>query len=146
MAIQSVRVPRASAPHHPTQEAQPATHPIPSSSPASTRLQVLRPGNGDIVTAGQPVLIGWQTSCVPGLLLYCIQLSTDGGVSYRWDISPLLDGKECQYIWIPTEELVTPAARIRVVAINWAEATSDGCFMILPGDRRHSITLPSDVS
>lgn len=145
MAIESVRVPRASAPHHSTLKAQPTTPPVPSSATTSTRLQVLTPGHGDIVTAGQPVLISWQTSCVPGLLLYCIRLSTDGGVSYRWDISPLLDSKECQYIWIPTEEFVTPAARIRVVAINWAEATSDGCFMILPGDRRHSVTLPSDM-
>jgi hypothetical protein len=83
------------------------------------------------VTVGHPVPIHWQTSCYPGLLFHTIQLSVDGGHTYPWEISPLLDGKEECYLWTPIKAHLTHEARIRIIAINWGEAVNDGPFIIL---------------
>ena len=97
-----------------------------------TRVTLLAPQGGEVVMVGHPVLIRWHTSCVAGLVFHQVQLSTDGGSTYTRNISPLLDGKNDHYLWNPTDDVVTPSARIRIAAINWGEATSDIPFMIIP--------------
>lgn len=104
--------------------------PTPPAPRAPVRVTVLAPRSGAIVLVGHPVLICWQTSCLAGLVFHYVQLSTDGGATYPRDLSPLLDGQEHDYLWSPTEEVVTETARIRVVAVNWGEAVSDGLFSI----------------
>jgi len=99
---------------------------------ALSRVTVLTPKGGEIVTVGHPVLIRWHTSCFAGLVFHQVQLSTDGGATYTRNVSPLLDGKDHHYLWSPTDDVVTRAARIRIVAINWGEAVSDGPFIIMP--------------
>ncbi len=98
---------------------------------SSSRVAVLTPKGGEVVTVGHSVLIRWHNSCFPGLVFHQIQLSTDGGATYTHNISPLLDAKDYHYLWHPTDDVVTRAARIRVIAINWGEAASDGLFMIV---------------
>jgi hypothetical protein len=136
MGTESARVPYAPTPGHYATGGQQLANPTQATRHAPSRVTVLTPKSGEIVTVGDPVLIHWQTSCIPGLLLHYVQLSTDGGATFLWNISPLLDGKNSHYLWIPTENVVTRAARIRVVAINWGEATNDGPFIIQPTDRR----------
>ena len=75
--------------------------PAPAIRNAPSQVTVLAPKRGETVTVGHPVLIRWHTSCIPGLILRYVQLSTDGGVTYLWNISPLLDGKDYHYLWIP---------------------------------------------
>jgi hypothetical protein len=104
--------------------------PTPVTRHAPPRVTVFTPRQGEIVTVGHPVVIRWHVSCVPGLLLHYVQLSTDGGTTYPWNISPLLDGQHCHFLWLPTDDVVTHAAQIRVVAINWGEATNEGPFII----------------
>jgi hypothetical protein len=106
---------------------------------ALARVSVLTPRNGDIVIVGHPILIRWHTSCLAGLVLHHLQLSTDGGATYLWDIAPLLEGKDSHYLWIPTGDVVTEAARIRVRAVSWGEAVSDGLFSIQPADEHNPI-------
>jgi hypothetical protein len=142
METESARVPYAPTPGHRAMGAQRLVNPTQATPHAPSRVTVLTPRSGEIVTVGHPVLIRWQTSCLPGLLLHCVQLSTDGGSTYLWNISPLLDGKDSHYLWIPTEDVVTGAARIRVMAINWGEATNDGPFIIQPTDRGRVPTAP----
>ena len=136
METQSAGVPDAPTLGHRTMGAQRLANTAPATRNAPSRVTVLTPKSGETVTVGDSVLIHWQTSCIPGLLLHYVQLSTDGGATYLWNISPLLDGKDSHYLWIPTENVVTRVARIRVVAINWGEATNDGPFIIQHTHRR----------
>ena len=130
METESTGVPHISTSGHYPMELQPLADPTHATRNAPARVTVFTPKRSDIVTAGHPALIRWHTSCIPGLILHYVQLSTDGGATYPWNISPLLDGKDSHYLWIPSEDVVTHAARIRVVAINWGEATNDGPFII----------------
>ncbi|MGE3540945.1 MAG: hypothetical protein AB7N91_26360 [Candidatus Tectimicrobiota bacterium] len=135
MALQIVRAFRVppAPPRSPERPAPP--HDPRHAAAAPTRLALLTPGPGESLTVGQAVLIRWQTSCVPGLLLYRLQLSLDGGLTYSRDIAPLLDGQECCYLWTPSDDMVTAAARLRLTAIHWGEASSNGSFAILPRAR-----------
>ncbi|MGE3539675.1 MAG: hypothetical protein AB7N91_19880 [Candidatus Tectimicrobiota bacterium] len=104
----------------------------PQRSPdAPSRVTVLSPQGGEVVMVGHPVLIRWHSSCYAGLVFHQVQLSTDGGATYPRNLSPLLDGQDSHYLWSPTDDVVTPTARIRIVAINWGEATTDGPFSIV---------------
>ncbi|MGE3542035.1 MAG: hypothetical protein AB7N91_32045 [Candidatus Tectimicrobiota bacterium] len=141
MARETVRALASLPPSSSVLGAQRLINPSPAWPHGRPRVTVLTPGASDLVTTGCPVLIRWQTSCLPGLLLYYIQLSLDGGATYRHDISPLLDGPDCRYLWIPGDDAVTSTARLRVVAINWGEATSEGTFIILPRHREASLSL-----
>lgn len=136
METESAGVPHSPTSGHRPMGAQRLAEPTHASRNAPARVIVLTPARSEIVTVGHPVLIRWHTSCIPGLILHYVQLSTDGGATYRWNISPLLDGKDYHYLWIPAEDVVTPSARIRVVAMNWGEATNDGPFIIQHIDKK----------
>jgi hypothetical protein len=108
----------------------PPLAPLAAPRPPPPRVTVLAPRSGALVTVGVPVLICWATSCLAGLVLHHLQLSMDGGATYVRDIAPLLTGTDHHYLWIPPGDVVTDAARIRVRAVGWGEAVSEGLFRI----------------
>jgi hypothetical protein len=67
-----IQIPYALTPGYRTMEAQRLASPSQATPHAPSRVTVLTPKRGEIATVGHPVLIRWQTSCIPGLLLHYV--------------------------------------------------------------------------
>jgi hypothetical protein len=82
MEIDLPGVPRVLTPGHPAVGTRQPADTTPLSPSAQSRVTILAPRGGEIVTVGYPVLVRWHTSCFPGLVFHQVQLSTDGGATY----------------------------------------------------------------
>jgi len=79
-------------------------------------LQINAPAGGEVIEAGVPAVLRWQSSDNVGVKKHTIKLSTDGGLSFPTIIGKALPGSQQQFLWQVPSGLATRQARIQVTA------------------------------
>ncbi len=99
-------------------------------------VRVVAPNGGEVFRGGDMFQILWEASDDVRLISQSVQLSTDGGASYKTIV--MLDGEARSFEWLVPRTLFTTAGRIRVIAQDEAgrvsQDESDGDFVVTPDE------------
>jgi hypothetical protein len=107
------------------------------------------PASGQVLAVGTTVNVTWSASDNVGVMGHDVQLSTDGGESYRYNLAAGLSGAARSFSWTPTVSHITTQGRIRVIARdaagNTGAGTSTGVFGVMASGGETIAALSSEV-
>jgi hypothetical protein len=107
------------------------------------------PVGGQITPVGTAITVTWSASDNVGVAGQDVQLSTDGGATYRFNLAAGLSGTVRSFSWTPTTAHLTTQGRIRVTARDAAGNTgagaSTGVFGVMASGGETSAALSPEV-